>query len=175
MYTTINELYTHRPVVYHVLGHYLHSATDKIRKDQTDLFFIVQQMREGHVIEPIPLTSYHIELILLSAAALLKWIGDHPTHEWKDPTLRLVQILKGELNVPPEPRPPKEAKMTFLADGTYIIKYGCRELINGEFCEGDMVCFNWKKDQPLPGNGSPFSVRANLIYTCEKCHHTKIV
>jgi hypothetical protein len=165
----LSELVKTRPVVYDVLGHYLHHATDEIRQEQSDLFGKVQDIREWfrdrtqNVPEDIEVDDDIRTMIFISANALKKWMGKY--HEWAKPTERLLSLIDGDPNVSKEPDAIPDCVMEYDQNGRYQIIHGCRRIIKGEYCGGTMVCLNWKKDEPVP---------RDLFYLCLKCNNSKV-
>ena len=179
---TLIELVKQRPVVYDVLGHYLHNTTEEIRREQNYMLYLVSFIREMNKRFDISQTELNFGLwndfkviIFISVKATLGWIHTHYTHEWYQPILRLLRVLDGEENVPPEPHVHAKVEPEVLDDGTYIIRKGCYELIKGEYCNGDMIMVNhkWHDHIPTPLVGS--TLASELMYVCQKCNHVKIV
>lgn len=159
----LNKLVTERPVISKVICHYLHDASEEERERQSDLYLIIFAIKDGKTFEIYELEDE--EILRMSITAILKWIGSFTTHEWYQPIQRLIKVLDGK-DAEKEPDPHKPTSTRFEKDGTYVIINGCYNLIDGEYCNGDMVCINWKKGQPSP---------CRIIYTCEKCHKAKVV
>lgn len=157
----LNQLFYERPVLFQALGHYLHDTTPAIREEQGDLYDKLMILREKGPLPAIEITDEMKYVIWYSIRRTLDWIGTNTTHIWYLPLLRLKDLIEDKLDIIQEPAPPIESHMTFLKDGTYVITNGCRELINGQYCCGDLVCLNWKESEPAPHF---------IAYECNKCN-----
>jgi hypothetical protein len=154
---TLNQLYKERPSLRHALSHCLNSYDKSYQKRQDLLWTQIHDIEENKG-SPIYLIE-DLEIILISIDETLKWIGKNTTHEWYQHLVNLKQFLNGE-DAPKEPKPHDKTTITFLDDRTYLIQKGCWEIIEGEYCNGDLRCLNWKKDDPTPHH---------IFYVCEKC------
>jgi len=159
----LNQLVAERPVIKEVICFTLNNRSQAERDRQAIIWKQIMDLRSGKTLEIIKLEDE--EIIRISIKDILKWIGDFTTHMWYSPIQRLIKVLNGE-EAEKEPDEHKPTKMHFKEDGTYIIINGCHNIIDGEYCNGDMICLNWKEGQPSPHT---------TIYVCKKCHKSKVV
>lgn len=166
---SLTQLTKERPVIYDVLGHYLHQTELYIREYQNLLYHIVSMIKESNYTIEFPLFEEMKVIIYISAKATLYWLRTNLSHAWYKPILRLLKVLDENPNVPPEPQPPMDAIPVF-ENGKYMIKHGCRVLTDdNQYCNGNMYCIDWH-GEPI----SPFSMR-KITYVCNKCGNVKMV
>jgi hypothetical protein len=164
------DLVRERPVISKVLSHYLHNTTSEYRELQDFAYTLVcileDCLKNGYKLKDSFSVWDDFKIITyISAQATLNWLSENESHEWYQPILRLLQVLDDK-DVPPEPLIPPEVKPEFLEDGTYLIRKGCHVMIEGQFCTGDLIAFNWKKNEPVP---------QYTLYGCQKCGNVKTI
>lgn len=100
----LKYLAIYRPVIREVLGVNLSPLMDNKETDDMrwNLYALVEEYQEGTKNDDYTLNRKEFDLIMIQCCRLLCWIHRHPTHVWKDPTIRLLAVLLDNYSVPPE-------------------------------------------------------------------------
>ena len=111
----LKTLAKERPVIKEALNHALNpDCYSKENKDmQWKLELMVGGYQDAYMIDDYELSIAEIGVIMMSCCETLRWLHRHPTHAWKEPMIRLLDVLLDNHNVEKEKEDYKEVYKRF--------------------------------------------------------------